>query len=146
MKTPDVIELEHVYPHPPSAVWRALTTPALHARWWAAGDVRPVVGHRFELDMDRWGKQACQVLAVEPERLLSYLFAAGVLDTTITWRLTPEGAGTRLKLRHEGFNLETPLGRQALAGMGAGWPGVLRELGGTLDADLANASEAGASG
>lgn len=23
----------------------------LHAKWWAAGDVRPVVGHEFTLDM-----------------------------------------------------------------------------------------------
>jgi uncharacterized protein YndB with AHSA1/START domain len=134
MSTDNVIELEHYYAHPPAAVWRALTTPELHARWWAAGDVKPVVGHKFELDMGRWGKQPCEVLAVEPERLISYVFAAGVLDTTITWRLVPEGAGTRLTLRHEGFNLDTPMGRQALEGMRPGWPGVLRNMARVLDA------------
>jgi len=36
------IEVEHVYAHPPSAVWKVLTDPELHARWWAAGDVRPI--------------------------------------------------------------------------------------------------------
>lgn len=75
MKAENVIELEHHYAHPPAAVWKALTTPDLHARWWAAGDVRPVVGHRFDLDMGRWGKQPCEVLAVEPERRLRHLFA-----------------------------------------------------------------------
>jgi uncharacterized protein YndB with AHSA1/START domain len=129
----DVIHVEHRYAYPPAAVWRALTEPELHARWWAAGDVRPVVGHRFELDMGPWGMQPCEVLAVEPERLLRYRFAAGTLDTIITWRLLPEGGGTLLTLTQEGFDLDSPLGRQALEGMRAGWPGVLARLGAVLD-------------
>jgi uncharacterized protein YndB with AHSA1/START domain len=132
MKTPAVIELDRVYAHSPARVWRALTDPALHARWWAAGDVRPVVGHRFELDMGKWGKQPCKVLAVETERLLSYRFATGTLDTTVTWKLAPEGAGTRLTLIHEGFDLDSPLSKQAFEGMKAGWPSVLTRLEGVL--------------
>ncbi|WP_210267659.1 SRPBCC family protein [Sinorhizobium psoraleae] len=42
------------------------------------------------------------MLEVEPERLLRYLFAADVLDTTITWWLTPEGNGTHLSLQQRG--------------------------------------------
>ena len=57
MTKPNVIHLEHVYAHAPAAVWKALTDPTLHARWWAAGDVKPMVGNRFELDMGTWGKQ-----------------------------------------------------------------------------------------
>lgn len=129
-----VIRLEHHYAHSPAAVWRALTDPELHARWWAAGDVKPVVGHRFELDMGQWGKQPCEVLAVEPERLLSYRFATGRLDTTITWRLVPEGAGTRLELTHEGFDLDSPMAKQAFEGMKKGWPAVLERLAGALSA------------
>ena len=132
MRDRAVIQMDHVYAHPPSAVWRALTDPGLHAQWWASGDVRPVVGHKFELDMGKWGKQPCEVLEVEPERLLKYLFATGVLDTVITWRLTPEGSGTRLTLIHEGFNLDTPMGRQAYEGMKSGWPNVLTRLAATL--------------
>jgi uncharacterized protein YndB with AHSA1/START domain len=112
-----VIRVDHLSRHPPTAVWKALTDPALHARWWAAGEVRPIVGHRFELDMGRWGKQPCEVLQVQHERLLKYRFAAGVLDTIITWHLTAEGSGTRLTLTHEGFNLDSPLSRQAFEGM-----------------------------
>jgi uncharacterized protein YndB with AHSA1/START domain len=85
--------LEHGYAHPPSKVWEALTDPKLHALWWAAGDVRPVVGHRFELDMGSWGKQSCEVLEAEHERLLKYRFATGTLDTIITWQLIPENGG-----------------------------------------------------
>jgi uncharacterized protein YndB with AHSA1/START domain len=128
MSQSPVLRLEHVYAQPPSAVWKALTDPQLHARWWAAGDVRPVVGHRFDLDMGRWGKQPCEVLAVEPERLLRYRFGVGPVSTTITWSLAAEGSGTRLSLVHEGFDLESPIGRQAFEGMGAGWPSVLARM------------------
>ena len=132
---PDTIEVEHLYSQPPAAVWKALTDPALIARWWAAGDVRPVVGHRFELDMGQWGMQPCEVVEVQPERLLKYRFSVGRLETIITWRLTPEGAGTRLTLIHEGFNLDTPMGRQALEGMKPGWPRVLENLDAALRAE-----------
>ena len=128
MSNPATIQIEHVYPHPPAAVWKALTDPALHARWWAAGNVRPVVGHRFELDMGAWGKQKCEVLEVIPERRLKYLFAAGNLDTTITWDLEPVPEGTRLTMTQEGFDLESPMGRQALEGMKSGWPGLLARM------------------
>ncbi|MEU1285874.1 SRPBCC domain-containing protein [Kitasatospora sp. NPDC005856] len=125
---PTVIRCDQFIAHSPAAVWRALTDPDLHAKWWAAGDVRPVVGHRFTLDMGPWGQQACEVLAVEPERLLRYSFAPGALDTTITWQLVPEGNGTRLLLEHAGFDLDSPLGRAALEGMGRGWPDVLLRI------------------
>ena len=123
-----VIRLEQRYTQPPAAVWRVLTTPELFARWWAAGDIQPQVGHRFELDMGRWGKQRCEVLAVEPERLLSIRFAEGQLDTTITWQLTAEGTGTLLRFTHEGFDLDSPLGKSALEGMRPGWPGLLARI------------------
>ncbi|GAA1080695.1 MULTISPECIES: SRPBCC domain-containing protein [Kitasatospora] len=128
MTDSDTIHCDRFLPHPPAAVWRALTDPELHARWWAAGDVRPVVGHRFSLDMGPWGSQPCEVTAVEEERLLRYTFAEGSLDTTVTWRLVPEGRGTRLFLEHAGFDLDSPMGRTALDGMGKGWPGVLARL------------------
>ena len=119
--------------HPPAAVWRALTDPDLLGRWWAPGDVKPVVGHRFTLDMGNWGVQPCEVTAVEPESRLEYHFAQGVLDTTIVWRVEPEAEGTRLYLEHAGFDLVSPMGRQAYAGMGNGWQHVLNRIGPALD-------------
>ena len=117
-------------------MWAALTEPELHAKWWAAGDVRPVVGHRFTLDMGHFGHQPCEILAVQHERLLSYTFAPGTFDTTITWRLEPEGDGTRLHLEHAGFDLDSPLGRSAFQGMGSGWVTVLAGI----DAALAESA------
>jgi uncharacterized protein YndB with AHSA1/START domain len=68
------------------------------------------------------------VLAVERERLLAIRYAEGQLDTTITWQLTPDGAGTRLIFTHEGFDLDSPLGQSAYEGMKPGWPGLLNRI------------------
>lgn len=125
--------------HPPEEVWKALTEPDLLARWWAPGDIRPIVGHRFTLDMGQWGKQACEVTEVEVHKVISYIFADGSLDTKVTWRLIPEGTGTRLLLEHEGFDLDSPMGRQAYDGMGDGWPKVLSRIDGILgESDIAS--------
>lgn len=78
--TENAIRLERHYPHPAPAVWAALTTPELLARWWAPGDIEPVAGHRFTMDMDAWGRQQCEVLAVEEGSSISFLFSEGQLD------------------------------------------------------------------
>jgi len=118
------IECDQFIARPPAAVWRALTEPDQLAAWWAPGDIKPIVGHRFTMDMAEWGHQPCEVLEVEPERLLRYTFAEGVLNTIITWRLEAEGGGTRLFLVHDGFEPGSP----ALEGMGDGWPKILAHL------------------
>jgi uncharacterized protein YndB with AHSA1/START domain len=130
--TENAIRLERRYAHPMEAVWAALTTPELLARWWAPGNIAPVVGHRFAMDMDAWGQQQCEVLAVDPGTSLSFLFSEGQLDTTITWRLEPVDGGTILHFEHAGFQLNTPMGRHAIEGMGNGWPGLLSRLDGIL--------------
>ncbi|MEJ7603082.1 MAG: SRPBCC domain-containing protein [Kofleriaceae bacterium] len=128
MKHAGTIRIEHVYKQPPDQVWRALTVPELVAKWWAAGDIRAEVGHRFDMDMGPWGQQPCEVIAVEPERLFSYRFAQPTLDTVVTFALAPEGTGTRLTLTHEGFDLESPMARRAFEGMRPGWPGILAKI------------------
>lgn len=128
-----VVRCDQFLSHPPERVWQALTDPDLMARWWAAGDIKPVVGHGFTLDMGAWGGQPCTVTEVDPPHLLSYSFAEGSLDSVITWRLEAEGTGTRLFLEHKGFDLDSPLGRQAYHGMGRGWPGILARVESALD-------------
>jgi uncharacterized protein YndB with AHSA1/START domain len=121
----ETIHVDQFLPQPAEKVWRMLTEPERLARWWAAGDVRPEVGHRFTLDMGRWGDQPCTVTAVEPERLLSYTFAEGSMNWTITWRLAPEGTGTRLFLEHGGFDLDDPRHKDAYENMSRGWAGAV---------------------
>lgn len=134
IRTLPVLRFEQRIAHPPASVWRALTDPVLLAKWWAAGDVRAEAGHRFTLDMGVWGRPKCEVTAVEPETLFAYRFGSGAVETTITWRMEPEGEGTLLHLEHTGFDLESPMGRQAYSGMGNGWPHVLGRIEAVLDA------------
>jgi uncharacterized protein YndB with AHSA1/START domain len=119
------IQLEQFIPHPPSKVWRALTTPSLMGKWWAEGDIRPEVGHRFTLDMGTWGMQPCEVLEVVPESLVRYSFTESWI---LTWRLEPEGKGTRLFFEHDGFDLSKPADQQAFTAMGGGWAQILPNL------------------
>ncbi len=128
MMDENVIHLTRYFPHSPARIWVALTEPVHIAKWWVAGDIRPVAGHRFTLDMGAWGQQACEVLAVEPEKMIAYAFAPETLNTTITWRLEAEGNGTRLSLEHRGFDLNSPLGKKAFDGMKNGWPAVLARI------------------
>lgn len=125
------IEVDQFLPHPPAKVWRALTDPDRLAAWWVTGDIAPTVGHGFTLDMGPWGKAPCTVLEVEPERKLVYTFTDA---WTLTWRLEPEGTGTRLFLVHTGFDLDSALGRHAYDTMGPGWRDeVLPRLARVLD-------------
>jgi uncharacterized protein YndB with AHSA1/START domain len=126
--TDNTIRLERRFPHQPAAVWAALTTPELLARWWAPGDIAPTPGHRFTMDMGSWGQQQCEVLTVESGTSISFLFAEGSLDTTVAWTLEAVEDGTVLHLEHTGFRLHTPMGEQAFHGMGHGWPGVLSRI------------------
>lgn len=121
------ITVERFFAHPPAKIWRCLTEPELHARWWAPGDVRPVVGHVFELDMGKFGKQRCEVVVADAPTLLQYRFATASLDTLITWRLVLKDGGTLLQLTHDGFD-DSPMSRAALEGMGAGWPRVVARI------------------
>jgi uncharacterized protein YndB with AHSA1/START domain len=124
------ITVDQFLAHEPSRVWQALTDPALVARWWADGDIAPTVGHEFLLDMGGWGKMPCKVLEVEPDEKLVYTFG----EWTLTWRLVPEGAGTRLFLEHDGFDPDRPDHNFAFENMGPGWRDeVLPRLAATLD-------------
>lgn len=126
------IDVDRFLPHPPAAVWRALTEPALVERWWGISDIVPVVGRSFTMTFPGWGAQRCTVIAADEPHVLSYTFGEGVLDSTITWTLEPEGTGTRLFLAHAGFDVDTPIGTTGFTGMGAGWPGVVARIDGVL--------------
>lgn len=113
-----IVRLEQQIAAPPAKVWEALTTPELHAKWWAAGDISAEPGHRFELDMGRFGRQPCQILEAAERRKLAYSFGP---SWTLAWELEENDGGTRLVLEHSGFDLEDPQGRLAFTAMGAGW-------------------------
>jgi uncharacterized protein YndB with AHSA1/START domain len=111
------VVVEREFPFPPEKIWRALTQPHLIQEWLMKNDFTPVVGHRFNLSAD-WGAVDCQVLAIEPNKSLSYSWGAYGLESVVTWTLTPTSAGTRLRLEQLGFR---PDQQQAYQGAKYGW-------------------------
>ena len=127
MSQPATVEVDQFLPHPPARVWRALTNADLLARWLMPNDFEARVGHRFTFDTGNWGVTECEVLALEPERLLQISWRNGPLDTIVSWKLAPEGRGTRLIIEQTGFDLDHPVVRAAFDAMSEGWRGPIAQ-------------------
>ena len=111
------VVVEREIPYPPEKIWRALTQPHLIEEWLMKNDFKPVVGHSFNLRAD-WGVVDCQVLAVEPNKTLSYTWAAFGLESVVSWTLTPTTTGTDLRVEQSGFRPDQP---QVYQGAKGGW-------------------------
>lgn len=118
------VVIEREIAHPAEKIWRALTQPHLIAEWLLKTDFLPEVGRRSTFPAD-WGTVECQVVEIEPDRVLSYSWASRGLDSTVTWTLTPTATGTRLRVEQSGFG---PDQQPAYAGAKAGWPRFLARL------------------
>lgn len=118
------VVVEREIAHPPEKLWRALTQPHLIEEWLMKNDFSPVVGHSFNLRGEWGGVLDCEVLAVEPNRTLSYTWnhanddPAFDLQSVVTFTLTPTRAGTHLRMEQSGFR---PNQKQAFGGAMAGW-------------------------
>jgi uncharacterized protein YndB with AHSA1/START domain len=133
------IVVEGVLPHAPDVVWRALTSAELIGRWLMPNDFVAEVGRRFTFrtrPMGTWdGIVHCEVLALEPQRKLVYSWKGGspdnasygsVLDTVVTWTLTPVAGGTHLRMVHAGFR--SPENDFAFNAMSPGWSRILQSI------------------
>jgi uncharacterized protein YndB with AHSA1/START domain len=125
------VVVEREVPFPPEKIWRALTQPHLIEEWLMKNDFAPVVGHRFNLRGDWGGVLDCEVLAIEPNRRLSYTWnfahddAAYNLESVVTFTLTPTPTGTRLRMEQLGFR---PDQKQAFGGAKTGWQQFFTKL------------------
>jgi uncharacterized protein YndB with AHSA1/START domain len=124
--------VEREFPFAPERLWRALTQPHLIEEWLMKNDFKPTVGHRFNLRGEWGGVLDCEVLAIEPNKTLSYTWifahddAAYNLTSVVTFTLTPTSTGTHLRMEQSGFRPDQP---QAFNGAKFGWQKFLENLG-----------------
>ncbi len=127
------VVIERDLAHPPEKIWRALTQPHLIAEWLMQNDFKPAMGHRFNLRTQAYGDWNgvidCEVLAIEPNKTLSYTWESGNgplrVTTVVTWTLTPTDTGTHLRMEQSGFRSDQP---QNYAGAKYGWQNFLAKL------------------
>lgn len=132
----ETIRREVVFPQPLEKVWRAIASSAALAEWMFPNDFEPRVGHHFTFRVPPNPKVnfdglvvSCEVLECEPPDRLAFSWSAGGLDNTrVSFRLEPDGNGTRLLFEHSGFDLSLPFGDQAFKGAEFGWAKMLKQL------------------
>ena len=130
------VVVERQISHPPEKLWRALTQPHLIEEWLMKNDFKPAVGHRFNISADWGGVLDREVLAVEPNKTLSYTWnlahqdPAFDLRSVVTFTLTPTPTGTHLRMEQSGFRPEQ---RRAYGGAKMGWPRFFEKLEQLLD-------------
>lgn len=132
MKT---IRVKRRLEYPPEMIWLALTEGQQIEKWLMPNDFRAEVGHKFQfktkptLGFD--GIVNCEVLALEPNRLLKLSWRGGGIDTTVTFKLSALESGTELQVEQEGFELSNVIPRVIL---GQGWKSIIgKKLPSTLD-------------
>lgn len=131
------IQRELRLPQPREKVWTAIANRAALAEWMYPNDFEPRVGHPFTFRVPPNPKAGfdgltvrCEVLECEPPARLVFSWSAGgpVENTRVSFRLEPDGDGTRLFFEHSGFDLAHPFGNQAFKGAQFGWAKMLEQL------------------
>jgi uncharacterized protein YndB with AHSA1/START domain len=135
-KMTKAIQREIQIPQSREQVWRGLTDSAALAEWMFPNNFEPRVGHHFTFQVPGNPKMNfeglvvhCEVLECEPPSRLAFSWsAAGLEGTRVSFRLEPDGAGTRLFFEHSGFDVSQPWGNQAFKGAEFGWTKMLGQL------------------
>jgi uncharacterized protein YndB with AHSA1/START domain len=117
------IRRELKFPQSPEAVWRSLTDSATLAEWMHPNDFEPRVGHHFTFRVppnpqlkDGLIVHGEVLKCVPPSELVFTWVVDEFLNTRISYRLEPDGSGTRVLFEHTGFEQE-----QAFKGAEYGW-------------------------
>lgn len=123
--------VEREIPQPAARIWKALTQSHLISEWLMNNDFKAEIGHKFKLRGEWGGVLDCEVLAIDPERSLSYAWDHDnddplyALKSVVTYTLTPTATGTHLRVEQAGFHPEQ---KQAYGGAHAGWKNFLTKL------------------
>ena len=135
------IRRELKFPQPREQVWSALANSAALAEWMFPNDFEPRIGHRFTFHMPP-NPQArfdgltvhCEVIKCTPHSELAFTWVVGdFLNTVVSYRLEPDGAGTRVLFEHSGFEQE-----EAFKGAQYGWAMMHGKLAQVVTAEATN--------
>ncbi|HET6940085.1 MAG TPA: SRPBCC family protein [Nocardioides sp.] len=115
------ISFDRRLPHPVDRVWEALTTPDGLAGWWLPFDATITVdlseGGAISFAAPELGAEPmrCEIVEVDPPRLLVYRhFSPG---TTLSWELSADGDGCRLRLTEDTPDIAAALGEGHIVGL-----------------------------
>ena len=110
------------YATSPEDLWQACTDPERLARWFApvTGDLRP--GGAFTIHFDDDDSPTCHVRSCEAPALLVWEWPVRDVQTVVTVQVGADGAGARLRLRHE------RLAADHVPAYAAGWDTYVRAL------------------
>lgn len=137
---PDQIEREMIVSAPIERVWEILTQPEHVQRWFALDgasiDLRP--GGEIVMHWREHGTFFARVEEVDPPHRFSYRGARLPDDpvmegnsTLVTFTLTPEGEGARLRVVESGFrdlNAAPQVQAETAEGNTEGWQGAFATL------------------
>ena len=109
---PDAVIGDYDLPHGVELVWRALTTPALLARWLAANDFEPRLGAKFKVEPGDSPTAECEVVEIESGRTLAFTWRIdGCAPSVVRFDLAATPQGSALRISHTGLPVALALGQ-----------------------------------
>lgn len=130
------IQRELTFPQPREEVWQAIVNSDTLAEWMYPNDFEPRIGHHFTFQVPPNPKAKfdgitihCEVLECDPPTRLTYAWSGGaLLNTRVTFRLEPDGNGTRLFFEHAGFDFTQPYCEPAVKGLEFGYKKIFEQF------------------
>lgn len=120
-------------PIPAREAWDYLIQPDKLAQWFHAPKKPLTVGEDYTLYGRDSGDKVCwgQVVSMTPHSSLVYTFSVKPVPdavTTVHWTLDEVTGGTRITLRHTGFDQMGAEGFDLILAFDKGWDGHLGEM------------------
>jgi uncharacterized protein YndB with AHSA1/START domain len=114
---------------PVAKVWAALTTPERLADWFGAAKIDLRVGGTLQITSGNGKVSELSITRLDAPHVLEWSWMIDGLNTTVLFKLAPDGDGCQLTLTHSGLSARAGRG----AGVRAGWHAHLEGLADSLD-------------